>query len=246
MSAPSSDAVAGKAPATAKSKPSYVSSSGNMLESPPLSARLTRLSDSIYNFIGLYLVSLLSLDPYTAAQNSQFNTVGSGPNAYQERARWGGVNRAGGRLGGGGGGFGGFGSGGSGGGSGGDGRGPGGGGGGGSGRRMGTVDDVRGAKKINTRGDGYPALGTLKAWSIQYTSIPECKIFPGEGVPAYMSKKRNNALTILRTPSPKAADQRKSSRSAALVHTSDIARMPATLPRQRPVDDARFALRSPS
>ena len=58
-------------------------------------------------------------------------------NAYQDRARWGGVNRTGG--------FGG-GTGGSGGGGGGPGSGGGGGGfgGGGSGRRMGTVDDVRG------------------------------------------------------------------------------------------------------
>ncbi len=79
-------------------------------------------------------MSLFSLDPYTAAQNSQFNLRGR-PNAYQDRARWGGVNRTGGA----GGTTGGGGSGTSrGGGSG------GGGGGGGAGRRFGGIDDVRG------------------------------------------------------------------------------------------------------
>ncbi|KIW96360.1 uncharacterized protein Z519_03429 [Cladophialophora bantiana CBS 173.52] len=113
----------------------YISSSGHVLETPPLSARLSRLSDDVYNFLGLYFVSLFSLDPYTAAQNSQFNTRGR-PNAYQERPRWGGAST---RLGGGAGAGGG---------------GPGsswgrGGGGGGSGsgsgglRRMGGIDDVR-------------------------------------------------------------------------------------------------------
>ena len=106
----------------------------NKLSRPPLTARISRFSDSVYNFVGLYFVSLFSLDPYTAAQNSSFNTRGRG-NAYQERARWGGVNRIGG-------------GGGSGGSGGSDSRGGGGGGagfgGGGSGRRMGTVDDVRG------------------------------------------------------------------------------------------------------
>lgn len=99
---------------------------------PPLSARFARLTDSIYNFIGLYIVSLFSLDPYTAAQNSHFNVVGR-PNSYQERSRWGGVNRTGGNGGSGGGGGWGSGS---------DRRGPGGG--GGPSRRLGTVDDVRG------------------------------------------------------------------------------------------------------
>ncbi|KIY00251.1 uncharacterized protein Z520_03936 [Fonsecaea multimorphosa CBS 102226] len=110
----------------------YVSSSGHILETPPLSARILRLSDSLYNFLGLYFVSLFSLDPYTAAQNSQFNTRGR-PNAYQERPRWsgGGTNR----LGGGGGGSSST-------------WGRGGGGGGSSGgnggtRRMGGIDDVR-------------------------------------------------------------------------------------------------------
>ena len=98
---------------------------------PPLSARFARLTDSIYNFIGLYIVSLFSLDPYSAAQNSQFNVIGR-PNTYQERLRWGGVNRTGNGGWGGGGGWG----------SGSDRRGPGGG--GGPSRRLGTVDDVRG------------------------------------------------------------------------------------------------------
>lgn len=73
------------------------------------------------------------MDPYTAAQNSQFNTRGR-PNAYQDRARWGGVNRTGGAAGGGAAGpRGGGGAGGS-----------NGFGGGGAGRRIGTVEDVRG------------------------------------------------------------------------------------------------------
>jgi uncharacterized membrane protein YgcG len=88
---------------------------------PPLSARLSRFSSDVYNFLGLYFVSLFSLDPYTAAQNSQFNTRGR-PNAYQERPRWAGGSS---RLGGAGGGP------------------SGGGGGGSSGRRMGGIDDVR-------------------------------------------------------------------------------------------------------
>ncbi|KIW49074.1 hypothetical protein PV05_10788 [Exophiala xenobiotica] len=122
-----------KKPASSASA-SYVSSSGRLLETPPLSARISRLGDDIYNFLGLYFVSLFSLDPYTAAQNSQFNLRGR-PNAYQDRARWGGVNRTGGA----GGTTGGGGSGTSrGGGSG------GGGGGGGAGRRFGGIDDVRG------------------------------------------------------------------------------------------------------
>ena len=108
---------------------------------PPLSARFTRTVDDIYNFVGLYLVSLLSLDPYTAAQNSQFNTRGR-PNAYQDRSRWGGgVNRTGGV-----GGLAGGGAAPRGGGGGGGGGGSGGGkgfGGGGPGRRIGTVEDVR-------------------------------------------------------------------------------------------------------
>ncbi|KAK5415455.1 hypothetical protein LTR06_003505 [Exophiala xenobiotica] len=115
-------------PAPASSA-SYVSSSGRLLETPPLSARISRLGDDVYNFLGLYFVSLFSLDPYTAAQNSHFNLRGR-PNAYQDRARWGGgVNRTGGAGGGpatGGG------------------EGGGGGAGAGAGRRFGGIDDVRG------------------------------------------------------------------------------------------------------
>ncbi|KAK5937120.1 hypothetical protein PMZ80_010661 [Knufia obscura] len=113
--------------------PTYISSSGQTLDSLPLTARLNRIADNVYNFLGLYFVSLLSLDPYAAAQNSRFNTRGPGrtnTNASAGSApRQGGGLFGGGRLGGGG-------SGGSGG------AGPRGGGGGG--RRMGTVDDVRG------------------------------------------------------------------------------------------------------
>ncbi|ETN45799.1 uncharacterized protein HMPREF1541_09632 [Cyphellophora europaea CBS 101466] len=135
MSSPSATPGAGKPqPSANKGKPTYIASSGNVLETPPLSARFARFTDSVYNFLGLYIVSLFSLDAYAAAQNSQFNTVGR-PNAYQERARWGGVNRAG--NGGSGGGGSGWGSGGNN-----DGRGPGGG--GGPARRLGRVDDVRG------------------------------------------------------------------------------------------------------
>ncbi|OAP57989.1 hypothetical protein AYL99_07079 [Fonsecaea erecta] len=107
----------------------YISSSGHILETPPLSARISRLSDDIYNFLGLYLVSLFSLDPYTAAQNSQFNTRGR-PNAYQERPRWsgGGTNRLGGATGSGSSSWG---------------RGGSGAGGAGPARRMGGIDDVR-------------------------------------------------------------------------------------------------------
>ena len=109
---------------------SYIMSQGpstNVLFRPPLIARLSRFSSDMYDFLGLYFVSLFSLDPYTAAQNSNFNTRGR-PNAYQERSRWGSSNR----LGGGGGGGGGAGGGG------------GNGGGGPAPRRMGGIDDVRG------------------------------------------------------------------------------------------------------
>lgn len=116
-------------------KPTYISSSGQTLDSLPLTARLNRIADSAYNFLGLYFVSLLSLDPYTAAQNSRFNTRGPGRNvnantnaAARSAPRQGGGGSGGGlfgggRLGGGGGG---------------------GGAGNGAGRRMGTVNDVRG------------------------------------------------------------------------------------------------------
>lgn len=66
--------------AKAKASPAYVSSSGQTLTSLPLATRLNNLTSTVYNFLGLYVVSLLSLDPYTAAQNSQFNTRGPGRN----------------------------------------------------------------------------------------------------------------------------------------------------------------------
>ncbi|EXJ89030.1 hypothetical protein A1O3_02094 [Capronia epimyces CBS 606.96] len=52
--------ASGAAPkkAASSSSAAYISSSGHVLETPPLSARISRLSDSIYNFIGLYFVSL--------------------------------------------------------------------------------------------------------------------------------------------------------------------------------------------
>jgi len=117
--------------ATAKqppTKPTYISSSGQTLTALPLTARLHRSVDNIYNFLGLYFVSLLSLDPYAAAQNSRFNTRGPGRNVNASAgpgsaARQGGGLMGGGRTGGGA-------------------AGPSGGSGGG--RRVRTVDDVRG------------------------------------------------------------------------------------------------------
>ncbi|PWY79458.1 DUF171-domain-containing protein [Aspergillus sclerotioniger CBS 115572] len=100
------------------SEPKTYVSGGRVLSSPPLTVRIARFFESVYVFIGLYFVSLFSLDPYTAAQNSRFNVTGTGkdPNAS---ARWGGGGGS---------------------------WGPGGGGGGpgGPGRRIGRVDDVRG------------------------------------------------------------------------------------------------------
>ncbi|RAL06442.1 DUF171-domain-containing protein [Aspergillus ibericus CBS 121593] len=109
------------------SEPKTYVSGGRVLSSPPVTVRVTRFVESIYIFIGLYLVSLFSLDPYTAAQNSRFNITRSGktPNTS---ARWGG-----------------------GGGSWGPGGGGGGGGPGGPGRRIGRVDDVRGPEGIHCR-----------------------------------------------------------------------------------------------
>lgn len=141
---PQPPGAAKQAPAA---KPTYISSSGHTLSSLPLTARLNRAADSLYNFVGLYFVSLLSLDPYSAAQNSRFNTRGPGRNVNAARTTSASTNTrsaplSGGgstRLGGGtaGSGLGGPRGGGSGGASGGAGPGTG-------GRRMGTVDDVRG------------------------------------------------------------------------------------------------------
>ncbi|GFN17349.1 hypothetical protein AtubIFM56815_004646 [Aspergillus tubingensis] len=102
------------------SEPKTYVSGGRVLASPPITVRIIRFIENIYLFLGLYIVSLFSLDPYTAAQNSRFNVTQSGktPNT---RARWG-----------------------SGGGGGGGSWGPGGGGGGGGGPRIGRVDDIRG------------------------------------------------------------------------------------------------------
>ncbi|PYI27619.1 hypothetical protein BP00DRAFT_429175 [Aspergillus indologenus CBS 114.80] len=106
----------------------YVSG-GRVLGSPPLSVRVSRFFESVYVFLGLYLVSFFSLDPYAAAQNSQFNIHRKG-NPAGPTSRWG--------L------FGGGGSGGPGGGGGGGGGGPGGGPRGFGPRKIGRVDDVRG------------------------------------------------------------------------------------------------------
>ncbi|KAF7508923.1 hypothetical protein GJ744_008632 [Endocarpon pusillum] len=62
-------------------------SNGQVLETPPLTVRLSQQFDNVYNFFGLYFVSLLSLDPYAAAESSQFNTRGR-PNSSQNRPRW--------------------------------------------------------------------------------------------------------------------------------------------------------------
>ncbi|GCB20871.1 hypothetical protein AAWM_03756 [Aspergillus awamori] len=103
------------------SEPKTYVSGGRVLASPPITVRIIRFVENIYLFLGLYFVSLFSLDPYTAAQNSRFNVTRSGKTP-DTRARWG-----------------------SGGGGGGGSWGPGGGGGpGGPGRRIGRVDDIRG------------------------------------------------------------------------------------------------------
>ncbi|PYH44898.1 uncharacterized protein BP01DRAFT_320200 [Aspergillus saccharolyticus JOP 1030-1] len=104
----------------------YVSG-GRVLGSPPLSLRVYRFLESIYMFVGLYLVSLFSTDPYTAAQNSRFNIHRAGKSDGSGRTSgWG------------------FGFGGSGGGGGGGGGGPGRGPGGFGPRKLGRVDDIRG------------------------------------------------------------------------------------------------------
>ncbi|KAJ5404610.1 hypothetical protein N7509_004481 [Penicillium cosmopolitanum] len=112
---------------TPKPRATYFSN-GQALERPPFTVRVSRFFNDAYSFIGLYTVSLFSLDPYGAAQNSQFNIHrpstnsglrGRGPSSY---------------FGGGGGGGGGD-------------SGPGydyGSGCGGGARRIGRVDDVRG------------------------------------------------------------------------------------------------------
>ncbi|KAL2037957.1 hypothetical protein N7G274_009432 [Stereocaulon virgatum] len=94
-------------------------SNGQMLQAPPLSARVLNFADSTYAFLGLYVTTLFSLDAYAAAEQSSYN--------IRNRNRSNPVPRSGPRPGGGGGGSGG-----------------GGGGGGGGGKKLGTVDDIRG------------------------------------------------------------------------------------------------------
>ncbi|KAK6341894.1 hypothetical protein TWF730_001380 [Orbilia blumenaviensis] len=100
--------------------PKQYLSSGQVMQSPPLTARITRFSETAIQFIGLYFVTLLSFDSYASAESSSFATHNNA--ALQGNG-----------AGSGGSGFGG----GSGGGSGGrsDPRGP--------GRRLGTIDAVR-------------------------------------------------------------------------------------------------------
>ncbi|KAJ5220048.1 hypothetical protein N7468_009252 [Penicillium chermesinum] len=57
----------------ASTKPTTYFSGGRVLESPPLSVRLTRFFEGVYIFLGLYFVSLFSFDPYGSARDSQFN-----------------------------------------------------------------------------------------------------------------------------------------------------------------------------
>jgi len=92
---------------------------GQVLRSPPLTARLARFGEDTVRFVGLYVTTLLSLDAHAAAEQSSFAT----------RDGLGNLNDNNGGGGGGGG--------------------SGGGGGGGPGgkplgRRLGTVDQVRG------------------------------------------------------------------------------------------------------
>ncbi|KAL1972321.1 hypothetical protein VTN31DRAFT_7540 [Thermomyces dupontii] len=106
-----------------QAKSPYVSG-GRVLDTPPLTVRISRFFNSIYIFLGLYFVSLFSLDSYGAAQASQFNVARPRSTPRQSPgASW----------------WGGFGSGGGGGGPGGPGPGS-----GGPRRRIGRVDDIRG------------------------------------------------------------------------------------------------------
>ncbi|MCJ1393573.1 hypothetical protein MMC18_006448 [Xylographa bjoerkii] len=102
----------------------YVSN-GQVLKSPPLSVQFRGFVDSAILFLGLYLTTLFSLDPYAAGQTSAYNIN----NRERDGTRTGrGFFR--GEGGGGGGGSGG--------------GGPGPGSGGGGGRKLGTVDQIRG------------------------------------------------------------------------------------------------------
>ncbi|KAI9709178.1 MAG: hypothetical protein M1812_007763 [Candelaria pacifica] len=48
-------------------------SQGRALQSPPLTAKVRAFFNAAYAFIGLYLVTLFSLDAYASAESSQFN-----------------------------------------------------------------------------------------------------------------------------------------------------------------------------
>ncbi|KAL8746916.1 MAG: hypothetical protein Q9184_007681, partial [Pyrenodesmia sp. 2 TL-2023] len=103
---------------------SYVSG-GQVLQSPPLTARIRHFVEESYHFFGLYITTLVSFDAYAAAENSPFNIR----NRHTRRTgggyvNWRGTNGSGGSGGSGGGGDGGS--------------------GGGGGRKIGRVDDVRG------------------------------------------------------------------------------------------------------
>ncbi|GAB7353597.1 hypothetical protein MBLNU459_g4018t1 [Dothideomycetes sp. NU459] len=99
---------------------------GQTLSGPPLTVRLRNFMDSAYVFVGLYVTTFFSFEPYAAAEASPFNQAKRTPG---KRPGWGGYG--GGRGGGGGGGGGGPGSG-----PGGPGSGP--------GKKLGRVDDIRG------------------------------------------------------------------------------------------------------
>ncbi|KAF3314956.1 hypothetical protein TWF173_004177 [Orbilia oligospora] len=97
--------------------PKQYLSSGQVMQSPPLTARITRFTESAIQFVSLYFVTLLSFDSYGSAESSSFATQnnaalqGSGPRGNGTA----GFGGSAGRL---------------------DPRGP--------GRRLGTVDSVRG------------------------------------------------------------------------------------------------------
>ncbi|KAK6353367.1 hypothetical protein TWF696_005335 [Orbilia brochopaga] len=101
------------------SKNSYVAN-GQVLSSPPFTSRITRFSESVIQFLGLYTVSLLSFDPYASAEASSFATQNN--SAMQGTSRGNGHSGFGGSTR----------------------QDPRGGGGGGGGQRLGTIDSVRG------------------------------------------------------------------------------------------------------
>ncbi|KAJ5198078.1 uncharacterized protein N7498_007195 [Penicillium cinerascens] len=106
---------------TPKRQQTYFSN-GQALQSPPFSVRITRFLERAYIFLGLYFVSLFSLDVYASAQASQFNIynnkrASNGSRFGVSSGSWGGGGSGGGGP-----------------------PGPG----SGPGRRIGRVDDVRG------------------------------------------------------------------------------------------------------